>query len=157
MMQQSHCATLHSPSSIVHFLSSSQGQTVFAVHCKRGRKETRGGGRGVNLYEDRRSGHGDGEAVSCRRRGLLHRGMEGWKKSVRGVLWYSQQPLPYGGPQRAHPLAPPSLATDRLPGRRRVTGLGNEPGEQPVGGDDGWMSHQVYSCDTRTLKHTLRK
>lgn len=34
-----------------------------------------------------------------------------------------------------------------------MTGLGNEPGDQPVGGDDGWMSHQVYSGDTHILKH----
>lgn len=72
------------------------------------------------------------------------------KKSGRGMLWYAQQPLPSGGfsvPIRSHKRPSPPTGWQGG-GRRSVTGLGNEPGEQPVGGDDGWVSHQVYHCDT---------
>lgn len=109
---------------------------------------------------DRGSGRGDCEALQgCelqKERAAPQRNEGMKKKSVRGVLWYSQQPLPSGGfimPIRSH-RRPSPLTGWQGGGWRSVTGLGNEPGEQPVGGDDGWMSHQVYSCDTRTLKHT---
>ena len=108
------------------------------------------GGQRCKLLLNRRIGLGECEVVA----GLcLAEAAEG-EDPERGVLWYAQQPLPSGGfsvPICSHqrPSPPPPPPPGWQGGRRRsVTGLGNEPGKQPVGGDDGWVSQQVYHCDT---------
>ena len=82
------------------------------------------------------------------------RGRDGGMKTSRGscVLVFRAAAAVWG--LSACPSTPSRWQAGRAEGRRSVTGLGNEPGEQPVGEGDGWMPRQVYG-DAYTYKmHT---
>lgn len=123
------------------------------MHCRKRRKEMQDrSGQRFKPLSDKGSGRGDGEAVQGCKLLCSTEGRRDGKGRRRRALVFRAAAVVWG-PIRWR-RCPSPLTGWQGGGRRSVTGLGNEPGEQPVGGDDGWMSNQVYSCDRHTLKHT---
>lgn len=110
-----------------------------------GQKRKTGGGRGVNRIRQggewtRRSEAARGYELQKQRDAP---GGTEWEWKRRASVFITAAAV-WGASARpsARTVIPRRRRAGRTEGGDCVTGLGNEPGELPVGGDDGWISHQ---------------